>query len=142
MIEGISNNKNIHLTEIQIRFNDLDIVKHVNNAIYQEYFDIAKTQLFNHIFGDTIDWKTKGLVLAHIEIDYHSPTYFSDEIIVESSITKIGTKSFDLTQIIRTKNSKGEEGIKCIGKSIMVAYHYQEAYSFPLPLEWINLINI
>ena len=137
----IPNSKNIHTTAIQIRFNDLDLVKHVNNAIYQEYFDIAKTSLFNDTFGKAIDWKTRGLVLAHIEIDYLQPTYLDEDIIIESKITKIGTKSFDLIQVIRKKDTKGENGIKCIGKSIMVTYHYENSYSFKIPEEWIKLIN-
>lgn len=138
---NIPDNNNSHISNIQIRFNDLDIVNHVNNAIYQEYFDIAKTELFNFTFGKTIDWKTRGLVLAHIEIDYHQPTYFEENIIIESKITKVGTKSFEVTQVVRQKDTKNENGVKCIGKSIMVAYHYQKAYSFALPSEWIEKIN-
>jgi len=140
MIE-IPKSQNNHITAIQIRFNDLDIVKHVNNAVYQEYFDIAKTSLFNDTFGESIDWKTKGLVLAHIEIDYYQPTFFDDDIIIESKITKVGNKSFDLIQVIRKRNTKGEEGVKCIGKSIMVAYHYEKSYSINLPKEWTKLIK-
>ncbi len=137
----IPNKQNVHTTPVQIRFNDIDIAAHVNNAVYQNYFDLAKTHFFEEIFGDTIDWKVKGLVLAHIEIDYYQPTYLEENIIIESSITKIGTKSFDMTQVIRKKGSKGEYGIKCVGRSIMVGYHYKEAYSFDLPKEWVEKIR-
>ena len=83
-----------------------------------------------------INWRIKGLVLAHIEIDYYQPTYLDEDIIIESTISKTGTKSFDMTQVVRKKGSKGEEGIKCVGRSIMVAYHYKDQYSFDLPAEW------
>ena len=125
-----------HNTPVQIRFNDIDIAAHVNNAVYQNYFDLAKTHFFERIFGELIEWRIKGLVLAHIEIDYYSPTYLEEEILVESTISKIGSKSFDMTQVVRTKGSTGDKGIKCVSKSIMVAYHYKEAYSFQLPSEW------
>jgi acyl-CoA thioester hydrolase len=141
MIPIPSSSENTHITPVQIRFNDIDIAAHVNNAVYQNYFDLAKTHFFEQIFGPLIDWKIKGLVLAHIEIDYYSPTYLDDEIIVESSITKIGSKSFDMTQVVRSKNSIGEEGIKCISRSIMVGYHYKEAYSFALPNDWVNALK-
>ena len=140
MIE-IPQNANQHTTPVQIRFNDIDIAAHVNNAVYQNYFDLAKTFFFDEIFGDIIDWKIKGLVLAHIEIDYYEPTYLGEDIIVESSITKLGKKSLDIVQIVRQKGSKGEKGIKCVGRSIMVGYHYREAYSFELPIEWIEKIK-
>jgi len=137
----VPNRKKPHITEVQIRFNDIDIAAHVNNAVYQNYFDLAKTHYFNSIFGETIDWKIKGLVLAHIEIDYYNPTYLEEEIIIESNITKIGTKSFNLVQVVRKKGSKNNDGIKCIGSSIMVAYHYQKAYSFNIPPEWLEKIE-
>jgi acyl-CoA thioester hydrolase len=130
-----------HITPVQIRFNDIDIAAHVNNAVYQNYFDLAKTHFFDNVFGDIIDWKIKGLVLAHIDIDYYSPTYLEEEIVVESNILKLGTKSFEMVQVVRVKNSIGEAGIKCIGRSIMVAYHYQEAYSFDIPQDWAEKIK-
>ena len=137
----IPKNPSAHITPIQIRFNDIDIAAHVNNATYQEYFDLAKTHFFEQLFEQIIDWKIKGLVLAHIEIDYYQPTYLEEPIVVESTITKVGTKSFKLTQLIRKANTKGNEDIKCISESIMVAYHYQKAYSFNLPEQWVEKIE-
>lgn len=137
----IPNNKKAHITPLQIRFNDIDIAAHVNNAVYQNYFDLAKTHFFEKIFGEIIDWKIKGLVLAHIEIDYYQPTYLNEDIIIESFITKLGSKSFDLSQIVRIKGSKGDQGIKCVGRSVMVAYHYQKAFSFKLPTKWAQEIK-
>lgn len=130
-----------HTTPIQIRFNDIDIAAHVNNAVYQNYFDLAKTRFFDDIFGDLIDWETKGLVVAHIAIDYFNPTYFKDDIVVESSINTIGSKSFEMTQVVRTKGSVDKNDIKCVSKSIMVAYHYKEAYSFVLPDSWVEALK-
>ena len=138
---SIPKNSTPHITPIQIRFNDIDIAAHVNNATYQEYFDLAKTHFFEQLFKQIIDWKIKGLVLAHIEIDYYQPTYLEDKIIVESTITKVGTKSFNLTQIVRTANTNSDNDIKCVSESIMVAYHYQKAYSFDLPEPWIEKIR-
>ena len=138
---AIPNHNNPHICPIQIRFNDIDIAAHVNNAVYQNYFDLAKTHFFNDTFGLLIDWKIRGLVLAHIEIDFYEPTYLDDNIIIESSYTKIGSKSFDMTQVVRIKGSKNDEGIKCVGRSIMVAYNYKEAYSFNLPKEWAKKIK-
>ena len=137
----IPKTKHVHITPVQIRFNDIDIAAHVNNAVYQNYFDLAKIHFFESVFAETIDWKIRGLVLAHIEIDYYNPTYLNDDIIVESSISSLGTKSFDMTQVIRQKGTKGEKGIKCVGRSIMVAYHYKDAYSFDLPPDWQKKIE-
>ncbi len=121
---------------IQIRFNDVDLAKHVNNSIYQNYFDLAKTHWYNQMFGELIDWKETGLVLAHIEIDYYAPTYIDDPIVVESYITKIGAKSFEHIQVVRMKDSKAEDGVKCVSRSVMVAYNYEKNHSFQIPEAW------
>ena len=34
--------KFFHETPLQIRFNDVDVMGHVNNSVYQNYFDVAR----------------------------------------------------------------------------------------------------
>ena len=59
-----------HKTSIQIRFNDIDIAGHVNNAVHLYYYDYGRMQYFNQIFNNTINWQEEGLVLANIDINY------------------------------------------------------------------------
>lgn len=131
----------LHITPIQIRFNDIDIIGHVNNAVYQNYFDLAKTHFFDHVFGDAIDWKISGLILAHIDIDFFQPVFLNDSIIIETSFTKYGQKSVQMTQIIREKNSTTDQGIKAVGHSIMVAFDFIENQSIIIPNHWLEAIN-
>ncbi len=130
-----------YVLPIQIRFNDVDLAKHVNNAVYQNYFDLAKTHCYNDMFGELIDWKETGLVLAHIEIDYYAPTFLDDAIIVESYITKIGAKSFEHIQVVRMKGSVADEGLKCVSRSVMVAYNYEANHSFEIPKSWAERLK-
>ena len=131
------NSNTKHITPIQIRFNDIDIAGHTNNAIYMEYSDLAKMHYFNDVFKNTINWKEKGFVLAHISLDYVEPIYLKEEIIVETTTQKIGEKSIEILQILRLKNSKDDKDIKCIINSVMVAYHYIEKQSIILSDKWI-----
>ena len=67
----MSNKKEFHFlheTSIQIRFNDIDIMAHVNNSVYQNYFDIARTRYFEKVFDERIICKEKAIVLAKITI--------------------------------------------------------------------------
>ena len=130
-----------HITPIQIRFNDIDIAGHANNAVYMEYSDLAKMNYFNDVFKNTINWKKKGFVLAHISLDYAEPIYLDEEIVIETTVQKIGDKSLELLQTVREKNTKGDNGIKCVIKSIMVAYHYVEKHSISIEKEWKKDLN-
>ena len=38
-----------HVTPIQIRFNDIDVIGHINNNAYLEYMDLGKTAYFNAV---------------------------------------------------------------------------------------------
>ena len=33
-------------TSVQLRFNDIDALGHVNNSVYFQFFDLAKTEYF------------------------------------------------------------------------------------------------
>ncbi len=62
-----------HFTPIQQRFNDYDILGHVNNAVFQHYFDLARIRYFAEILGENIVGSKYSLVMATINIDFHSP---------------------------------------------------------------------
>ena len=59
--------------QIQIRFADIDVMGHVNNAVYLSYFEMARVHYFKQILGEEWDWNSDGILLARNEIDYLSP---------------------------------------------------------------------
>jgi acyl-CoA thioester hydrolase len=52
--------KKEHTTPVQIRFNDIDLMGHVYNAKYQEFFDLARIKYFEEVLGNliSVDKKT------------------------------------------------------------------------------------
>jgi acyl-CoA thioester hydrolase len=125
-----------HKTNVQVRFNDIDIVGHVNNAIYQYYYDFGKLKFMNSVFENIINWNESGFVLLNINIDYISPIYLNDNIIVETRIDEIKNKSIVIQQIIREQGSENEKGVKSVAKSVMVAYNFTTKESIEIPNEW------
>ena len=47
---------------IQIKMCDLDPFAHVNNGVQCNYFDYGRSQYFEEVFGEKIDWMTRRLV--------------------------------------------------------------------------------
>ena len=47
-------------TPLQLRFNDVDALGHVNNSVYFQFFDLGKTQYFKglNVQAD-IDWRRR-----------------------------------------------------------------------------------
>jgi acyl-CoA thioester hydrolase len=122
-----------HSTPVQIRFNDIDILGHVNNAVYQHYYDYARVQYFKKVLGDVVDWKKYSLILASIKIDYFSPISLNDEIEVESRVEILGNKSINMKQ--KLINSKTRE-ILSTNRAVLVAFNLELLHSMEIPTEW------
>lgn len=125
-------------TFIQVRFNDVDLAGHVNNAVYQEYFDLGKLYYFHGILGSEVDWKKEGLVLANINIDYFLPILLDEKLLLKTSVESFGTKSFIMMQELY--NEQGTE-LKSKAKSVMVCFDFQANTTIPVPSGWIKRIT-
>ncbi|HEX8514774.1 MAG TPA: thioesterase family protein, partial [Bacteroidia bacterium] len=87
-----------HKTPIQIRFKDVDRLGHVNNANHITYFELARVDYFNAVMGDIrIDWDSESLILARMEMDYKQPILLDDKLSVYTWVSRIGSKSFDMS---------------------------------------------
>jgi len=126
--------------DIQIRFNDIDLAGHVNNAIYQYYYDFGKLRFFDNIFNNNIDWTKEGFVLLKIEVEYFNPTYLHDNIEVLTKISEIKNKSLIIEQIIREKGNDNINDIKSKSISVMVAYDFIKKESMQIPEDWKSLM--
>lgn len=123
---------------IQIRFNDIDAMGHINNNVYFSYFDLGKTAYFDVIKPTAISWTDGLIVVAHIEVDFLSPIFYKEKIVVESKIIKLGDKSGVFLQQLR--NVKTNE-VKCRCESIFVTYNAHTQSSMAIPPIWREAIS-
>ena len=126
-----------HKTPIQIRFNDIDIMAHVNNSVYQNYFDLARTHYFNKVFNENIKWKVRALVLAKISIEYLNPIFLEENIVVLSKVYKLGNKSRHMHQ--RSVNEDTQE-VKAINEAVLVSFGVKEDGAIEMPDDWRSKI--
>ncbi len=131
--------KFLHKTPIQIRFNDIDIMAHVNNSVYQNYFDMARMQYFEKVFETKMNWEEKALVLAKITIEYLNPIFLEEEIVVLSKVYKLGNKSLQMKQeIINVETNE----VKAKNDAVLVAFGTQENGAVSLSDDWKNKIAL
>lgn len=123
----------IHKTPIQIRFNDIDILAHVNNSVYQNYFDLARLQYFEKVFNQKMNWEDRVLVLAKITIEYLNPIFLEEEIVVLSKVYKLGNKSLQMKQEI--VNITTNE-VKANNDAVLVAFGSKKNETVLLPDDW------
>ena len=128
-------------SKVNIRFSDLDLFGHVNNAVYLTYFEEARVAYFNEVVGYDYDWSTEGVILARVEIDFVIPVHFKDEVFIRTKCCRMGNKSFDLAYemfiVIEEK-----EIMLSSATSVMVMYNYKEKKSILVSEEWkVKLTN-
>jgi len=117
---------------IQIRFSDVDVMGHVSNTIYQNYYDSGKIHYFDEVIPD-MDFVNLGIVGASIKIDYLKPIFMKTRIVVETRVAEIGTKSLTMEHRLIDEETKD---ILSTCKAVMVCYSIKEMVSIPIPEKW------
>ncbi|MBW1615933.1 MAG: acyl-CoA thioesterase [Deltaproteobacteria bacterium] len=93
-------------TEIKIRGYHLDFYGHVNNARYLEFLEEARWEAYgNSINSDFFKKNGISFIVVNININYRMPTTMGQNIVIETSVKKIGNKSITLYQHIILKET-------------------------------------
>lgn len=116
--------------KLDIRWSDMDEMRHVNNAVYLTYFEQARVYYFHEACN--WDWKSIGAILANAHVEYLRPVVFPNPTYVYVRTSRIGNKSFEIRYII-TSEENGEETLTTTGYTVMVLYDYKTALSVPMP---------
>ena len=89
----------IHEKRIEIRWRDLDALRHVNNAVYATYLEEARDEWFVRALGP--DGNFWDYVLARVAIDFRRELTQDDEaLVVRTRLVRIGTSSLTFREEI------------------------------------------
>jgi acyl-CoA thioester hydrolase len=116
-----------HEKRIEIRWRDLDALRHVNNAVYATYLEEARDEWMNRALrgaGDLWDY-----VLVRVAIDFRRElTQDDDAVVVRTRLERIGTSSLTLREEIVTLDGT----VSAEAESIVVARDPATGRSRPL----------
>ena len=118
----------MHTLPLQIRFNDVDAMGHINNAVILEYFDLGKASfLASHgLNAETGDFT---VMVVHVDIDFTCQIQMHDDISVSTQIDHIGNKSLHLIQQV----SKADGTVCATCKTVMSGYRRSTKSSAVIP---------
>lgn len=122
--------KYVFKMKLDIRWSDMDEMRHVNNAVYLTYFEQARVYYFQE--ACQWDWKETGVILASAHVDYLRPVVFPDPTFVYVRTSKLGNKSLVLDYMISTF-SDGSEQLATTGYTTMVLFDYETNKSVVIP---------
>lgn len=119
----------MHKLDLQIRFNDIDQMGHVNNAVIMEFFDLGKDHFFR-ARGLPPEEGDFTVMVVHYEVDFRSQIHKTDPIAVETEVERIGNKSLTVLQRI-VEQGTGRLCAEC--RTVMAGYRRSTAASDTIP---------
>jgi acyl-CoA thioester hydrolase len=104
---------------IPLRWNDFDVLGHVNNVRYFEFMQDTRVALVERMNLSKADISEIGHVVAHQEIDYlKSIPMDATSVSVQIHVEKVGGASYNLTYEI----SDGEGHLYAKASTVMVTF--------------------
>jgi len=121
---------NHHEIEVYVRFSETDALGHVNNVSYLIYFEEARTKFFDEACGDKE--LAKHFISAAVTCDYLSQAYAAQTLKIETSVSRLGTKSFTVEHLL-TEKETGRKLAK--GTAVLVSFDYINQKTTSIPSE-------
>jgi acyl-CoA thioester hydrolase len=113
---------------VDVRFADLDALRHVNNAVFLTYLESARIAYWlavTHRSGlEALD-----MILARTEIDYRSPVVFGESLVVGVRAAELRRSSFVLEFRVEERGSR----LVAEARKTLVYYDFKGLRSLPLP---------
>ena len=90
-----------HRYHVQLRWSDMDALRHVNNVQFLRFLEDARVQMLVEVGRRNLESEL-GAVVARHEIDYRRPLLFrAAPVVVDTWVTRIGRTSYTVSYEVR-----------------------------------------
>lgn len=130
-----------HRYTINVRFNEVDMLGVVNNAVYLSYFETARLDYLKQLKVAPPEGLFRGGTLYFVvknEINYKGFSRFDDELIVGTKVSYIKNSSFGFSNLIYNKNLNQ---IVVEGNGVIAQVDKQQKRPVPLPENFVKIVT-
>lgn len=120
-------------TPIEVKYRDVDAMGHVSSTVYYDYLQHAYLT-FMHALLDLPPAEKLPHIMVKTACEYVHPAHYGDRLKVCSSVTRFGSKSFDLEHVMMLDGADSRMVAK--GYSTHVMFDYSNNASLPVPEEF------
>jgi acyl-CoA thioester hydrolase len=120
-------------TPIQMRFADIDQMRHVNNVTIQHYFDLGKTAYYDAVLQRPVDWRRHAFIQRATSSEFLAQTRYQEPIAVRSRVERIGTTSFTMYQEVINRETRE---MKAFSRSTLVMFDFERQEKIEVPEDW------
>ncbi len=115
--------------DVTVRFAETDALGHVNNTSYFIYMEDARLHLLKEL-GWNASHQNWSFVLVSTKCDFINQAFFDQILRINTSIEKVGTKSFQLSHDIACAQTGS---IIAKGHAVIAFYNKEARRSEPIP---------
>ena len=126
-----------HRQPVQLRFNDIDMLGHLNNSVYIQLMDLGKANYLHQFIKGRLDHDKLAIVVANINCDFFAPCYLEEQLEVVTAVASLGNKSLVLEQRL-VSVPKGT--VKAIARTTMVNFSLATGATEPISDDWRSRI--
>ncbi|KAG1707682.1 hypothetical protein GQR58_003339 [Nymphon striatum] len=120
-----------NILSMEVRWIDLDLLGHVNNAQYFSYLESGRVDYCDKVLNmEFVPDMKAGWILADIQCSYLQQIHFPQELEICTRISKMGNKS---ATIIAHIYKKGETNPVATSQGIIVWFNYSSQKTEPIP---------
>lgn len=127
-----------HSIPLQTRFNDIDMLGHLNNSVYLSFMDLGKAEYFTHVIDKNVMSGGINAVIVNINCDFYSPSYFDEPLAVATAVVSVSRRSFKMEQRVYNPDT-GD--IKCICRTTLAGFDPKTAGSMEIPDKHVRLFE-
>ncbi|MDX1662420.1 MAG: thioesterase family protein [Candidatus Promineifilaceae bacterium] len=114
--------------DIPVRFRDLDVLGHVNHAVYLTYMEAARTDFLIELLA--LDGPGQlPVILGEVTCRYLAPVYSGETVRVGLGVSRWGNKSFDLLYRLETMAGRAV----ATGRTTLIMYDYEKGETIGIP---------
>ena len=131
-----------HIYKVKVKFNEVDMLQIVNNAVYLNYFEQAKIQYAidsGFIPLENIFSPNNVYYMVRNEVNYLKIARFDDELNIYTRISYIKNSSFGFEHIVENSKTKM---IIAEGAGVSVHVDPVKRKSAPLTEEFIQKVKM
>lgn len=120
--------------EMDVRFRDLDMMGHLNNAVYATYLEQARVEYIEDVVEQPL--MEIGAVVADLHLDFERPIDWGDDVVVAVRADELGTSSIPLEYEIRVDGD-----VAATAETLMVTFDPEAGEPRPIPDAWRERIR-
>ncbi|MFO0996321.1 MAG: thioesterase family protein [Alphaproteobacteria bacterium] len=121
-----------HWHEDVLRFGDMDMVWHIDHAVYVTLFQGARIEFWKWAKHDIFE-PEHGLVMVHVSVDYHRGLEFPGRSRIGTRIQKMGNSSVTYAQALFDQG--GQLCATCEAVNVRVALKTNTPAPWPAELK-------